>query len=233
MVFDQQAYGEFLVSNRVVGLLEDPIVLRSGGLSYWYANFRTLLGDLRNVDRAAGFIYDFLEDRKVKPTNAFAVPEGPKEFASAVNRLLRDAGDGQDLYHKIVSATSLRAGYKSHGSPLDRYSVGPLSPSMKPVLIEDVSTTGNSSTEYVMNLQEQGIPILLLLSMLNRQERRKDGKTVKQLVEDNYGVTYAAMAAAETVLPVAVDMLKPGERILKGLREEFRDHERYIAEIRI
>ena len=111
--------------------------------------------------------------------------------------------------------------------------MGPLSPSMKPVLIEDVSTTGNSSTEYVMNLQEQGIPILLLLSMLNRQERRKDGKTVKQLVEDNYGVTYAAMAAAETVLPVAVDMLKPGERILKGLREEFRDHERYIAEIRI
>ncbi len=227
MVFDQQAYGEFLVSNHVVGLLEDPITLRSGGLSYWYANFRALLSDLRRVDTAAEFIYEFTKDQGVRPTNFFAVPEGPKEFASAANRLRSKRGD------IIVSATGLRAGYKSHGSPLDRYSVGPLAPTMEPVLIEDVSTTGNSSTEYVMNLQEQGIPILLLLSMLNRQERRKDGKTVKQLVEDNYGVRYAAMTDAETVLPAAVDILKPGERILKGLREEFRDRERYTAEIRI
>src|SRR5437016_1146454 len=87
-MFKQDAYDSFLVQNGVVGFYEDPITLRSGGLSYWYANFRALLSDVKLADQAGQFIYDFSRDNKGLPTNFFPVPEGPKEFTSAANRLL-------------------------------------------------------------------------------------------------------------------------------------------------
>ena len=229
MTFDRQAYDLFLVENGVVGFYEDPITLRSGGLSYWYANFRTLLTDLTKAEKAGEFVYDFTSEHGLKPTNFFAVPEGPREFASSANRILASRlPEGT-----VVPVASLRAGYKTHGSPLDRYSVGPVYLWMKPVLIEDVSTTGNSSTEFVMLMQELGISPLALVSMLNRQERRNDGRTVKELLEGSYNVPYLHMTAADTVLPRAVEMLKPKESILTGLKNELSDLSRYIVEIKI
>ena len=226
-MFDQEAYDRFLIENNVVGFYENPIPLKSGRLSSWYVNFRSLLIGYEKVDKAAQFIYDFLRERELKPTNVFAVPEGPREFASAVNRILKsDLGDD-------VSAASLRAGYKTHGSPLDRYSVGPVFPWMKPILIEDVSTTGNSSTEYVMLLQELGISPLSVVSMLNRQEIRNDGKTVEELIKNNYGVPYIAMSDASRVIPLAVGIINPPEFVIDGLREELTDGERYALGIRI
>lgn len=229
MTFNREAYDLFLVENGVVGFYEDPITLRSGGLSYWYANFRALLTDLTKTDKVAEFVYDFTTEHGLKPTNFFAVPEGPREFASSANRILgRNLPEGT-----VVPVASLRAGYKTHGSPLDRYSVGPVYPWMKPVLIEDVSTTGNSSTEFVMLMQELGISPLALVSMLNRQERRNDGRTVKELLVGSYNVAYLHVTAAETVVPIAVGVLKPKETVLEGLRKEFSDGERYTAEIKI
>ena len=226
MGFNQASYDAFLVGNGVVGLLEDPITLRSGGLSYWYANFRTLLKDYRIAEEAARFVYDFTEHHSLEPSNFFAVPEGPREFASGCNRILSSNAP-------LVSASSLRAGYKTHGSPLDRYSVGPVHENMRPVLIEDVTTTANSSTEYVMLLQELGISPLALVSMLNRQQRRNDGRSAKEFVEGCYHVPYFHMAAAETVLPAAVEILKPKSHVLEGLRRELADGKSYSAEIKI
>jgi len=227
MRFNLDNYNQFLVENGVVGFYEDPIRLRSGGLTFWYANFRALLKDSDVTDEAAECVYNFVADRGLKPTNFFAVPEGPREFASGANRILRIQTG------VVVPATSLRAGYKTHGSPLDRYSVGPVVASMKPVLIEDVTTTGNSSTEFVMLMQELGIPPLAVVSMLNRQERRNDGRTVKELLEGSYNVAYLPMTAAETVVPIAVGVLNPKGSILEGLRKEFTDRERYTAEIKV
>lgn len=229
IAFDIESYNEFLVRNNVVGFYEDPITLRSGGKSFWYANFRALLADSRLTEKAAEHIVAFVEQMGLKPTNFFSIPEGPREFDSYADRILREhlpAGT-------VVSATGLRAGYKTHGSPLDRYSVGPLSPNMTPVVIEDVSTTGNSSTPFIMNLQEQGIPILALLSMLNRQERRNDGRTVQELVEGSYNVPYLAMTGADTVIPRAVKILTPSDVIVEGLRKEFSDRNRYTVEVKI
>jgi len=228
MRFDQDLYNRFLVNNSVIGFYDEPVLLRSGGLTFWYANFRALLADYQAVQKAAEFVDDFIADHMLDPTNFFAVPEGPREFASSLNRLL-------DARGRKVSATSLRSGYKTHGSAMDRYSVGPLDSYMRPVLIEDVSTTGNASTEYLILLQTLGIQPLAVVSMLNRQERRRqpDGRTVEEFLQENYRARYLAMADASSVLPVAVEILKPSPTILGGLREEFADRERYSVEINL
>lgn len=229
MGFDRDAYYTSLIGERVVGILEDPLTLRSGGKSYWYANFRAYLRDKRLSQRAAQFIYDFTRDLGLNPTNFLGVPEGPREFASDANDILVEhASEGI-----IVPATGLRAGYKTHGSPLDRYSVGPIPEDMRPVLIEDATTTANSSTEYVMLLQELGKTPLALVSMLNRQQRRSDGRTAKEFVEGCYNVPYYEMASAETVLPRAVEILKPSPRALEGLRRELADEKNYAVRIEI
>lgn len=229
MTFNQVAYDTFLVENHVVGFYEDPITLRSGGKSFWYANFRSLLDDLTKVKKTAEFIHEFAKEKLgVSFTNYLAIPEGPREFTSSANRLLFE-----DVPHKTVPAITLRAGYKTHGSPLDRYTVGPVPDYMKPIVIEDVSTTGNSSSEFVMLLQELGKMPGAVISMLNRQERRTDGKTVQELFKNDYRVAYLSMTAAETVIPKAVEILKPNEKILRGLRLELGDLQRYTAQIKI
>lgn len=225
IVFDQDSYDIFLIENGVIGFYEDPVTLRSGRLSYWYANFRTLLTDLTKIDKAAEFIYSFVLQQGVLPTNFFAVPEGAREFVSSLNRIL--------ISDEFIPVTNLRSGYKSHGSFLDRYSIGSVSPWMKPILVEDVTTTGNSSTEYLMLLQELGVAPLALVSMLDRQERRSDGRSVKELVEDNYKVAYLPISNAERVLPRAVEKLKLKKSILEGLRRELNDKERYLMELKI
>lgn len=227
MAFDQNAYDDFLVENGVVGVLEEPITLRSGGLSFWYANFRALLRTTDLSSEAAEYVHRFAKDQEFDFTNVFAVPEGPRRFASYVDDLLREHGA------TVVPAASLRSGYKTHGSPVDRYTVGPVEPWLRPLLLEDVSTTGNSSSEYVMLMQELGIPPVVLVSMLSRQEKRKDGKTVSEFIEGNFGVPYRCMTVAESVIPKVIAAKRPPEHVLEGLRYEFSDSSRYTAELRI
>lgn len=227
-MFNSELYDEFLVENNIIRFYDGPVELSSGGITYWYANFRELIGDKRKVVAAARFIYDYMSAHGIEPTNAFAVPEGPKEFASSINDILQ-------AKLELVPATSLRAGYKTYGSPLDKYSVGPVYPWIKPILLEDATTTGNSSSEYLSILQELGVPPLALISMLNREERRKlpDGRTVKEYIENCFGTTHLSMTSASRILPLAVEAIKPRSFVLKGLREELDDSERYSAKIKI
>jgi orotate phosphoribosyltransferase len=234
MTFNQEEWENFLIENGVVGF--EPKTLKSGRTTFWYANFRTLLDDLKKVDKVAEYVYDFCSlqncclAHKIYPTSFFAVPEGPREFSSSLNRLLEDKHPGI-----VIPAVNLRAGYKTHGGVQDRYSVGPVSSQMRPALLEDVGTTGSSVTEYVMLMQELRISPIAVISMLNRCEKRDypDGRTVQQVLSQDYNVLYLVMADASSILPKAVKILKPPKNIIYGLREELKDMERYAIEIKI
>lgn len=228
ITFNQEEYDRFVLENGVIGFL--PTKLKSGRKTFWYANFRLPLQDMRKVGKLAEFIYSFCQEKNLKPTNFFAVPEGPREFSSSLNRTLQlNSGD------VAIPAVSLRAGYKTYGSAQDRYTVGPVSPSMRPILVEDVGTTGSSATEYLMHIQELGISPIAVVSMLSRCERRDfpDGRTPEQVLRDDYNTLYLFMTDAVRILPEAVRMLKPDTYILNGLREELRDMERYAVDIKI
>jgi len=234
MTFNQEEWENFLIENGVVGF--EPKTLKSGRATFWYANFRTLLDDLKKVDKAAEYVYDFCSlqnyslAHKIHPTNWFAVPEGPREFSSSLNRMLEDKNLGI-----VIPAVNLRAGYKTHGGVQDRYSVGPISSQMRPGLLEDVGTTGSSVTEYIMLMQELGISPTVVISMLNRCEKRDypDGRTVREVLIKDYNVLYLVMTDASRILPKAVEMLKPPKYIINGLREELKDMERYAVKIKI
>jgi orotate phosphoribosyltransferase len=228
VTFNQDAWEDFIIENNVVGF--ELKTLKSGRTTIWYINFRTFLKDLTKVDKAADFIYSFCLEHNLKPTNYFAVPEGPREFASSLNRKLKT--QNPDL---TISAVNLRAGYKTHGGVQDRYSVGPIEPWMKPVLLEDVGTTGSSVTEYLMTMQEARVSPLAVVSMANRCERRDypDGRTVEQVLREDYKTPYHVMTDARRILPKVVERLKPSIYVVRMLREELKDMERYAVEIKI
>ncbi len=228
MTFNQEEYEEFLIENGVIGFL--PSRLKSGRTTFWYANFRSPLQDLRKAENLAEFVDDFSLQHDLSPTEYVAVPEGPREFSSSLNRILQKRNP-----EIAIPAVNLRAGYKTHGSAQDRYTVGPASALVRPVLIEDVGTTGSSVTEYLMLMQELGKSPLAVISMLNRCERRDypDGRTPEQVLREDYRVLYLVMTDASRILPKVVKALKPDSYILNGLREELRDRERYAVEIQI
>ncbi|MFH1687254.1 MAG: hypothetical protein ABIE70_06990, partial [bacterium] len=107
---------------------------------------------------------------------------------------------------------------KDHGAPRDRFFVG--APKGKVVVIEDVTTTGGSLITTLEFLRETGIAVSAVLSLTNRMERRDDGRTVKEAVEQ-LGVPFRNMSSALEVLPRIYRQDNPSAAVGKAIEAEF------------
>ncbi len=211
-------YNKFLLDNDLVGFFDPYITLKSGRPGHWYVNMRDALKNLNLKRQLAMYMYDLCGELALKPDYFLGVPDGAKPLGEEMNNLIN--------YKKPfeISAAVLRAGKKAHGDPLNRYSVGPLTPGNHVVLVEDVTTTGGSSMEYIMRLQEIGIWIDALVSCVNRFERRDRKRTVEDVLLRDYNVKYAARTDARTLLPAAVKKFNPNEKIITDIEAYYRQY---------
>jgi orotate phosphoribosyltransferase len=216
MRFDREAYEEFLLSNGCIGFFDPPIVLKSGRLSYWYANLRDVLKNIRLKKQLAKFVYDFATDHNLRPDFFLGIPEGATPLGEAVNELI----DYKD--YSEIPATILRSKPKEHGDPQDKYSVGPLLSGSHVVLVEDVTTTGGSSMEHILRLQSHGVFIDKLISCVYRLEKRDSGRTVEDVLRRDYHVDFIYLTDASTILPKACRRFKPREEVVKGIESYFQ-----------
>lgn len=218
MPFDKEKYEEFLLINGCIGFFDPPVILKSGRLSYWYANLRNVLKSISLKKQLAKFIYDYAIDQNLRPDFFLGIPEGATPLAEAVNEFI----DYKDLSQ--IPAIVLRSKPKEHGDPQDKYSVGPLPTGCHLALIEDVTTTGDSSMEHILRLQERGIFIEKLLSCVYRLERRDSGRTVEEVLRKDYHVDFAYLTDASSILPKAYKLLNPSKEVAKGIEDYFKTY---------
>ncbi|MBI2583033.1 MAG: hypothetical protein HYW25_00050 [Candidatus Aenigmarchaeota archaeon] len=212
-------YEAFLLDTECVGFFDPPITLKSGRPGHWYVNMRKALGNRNTRDELARFVYDFVVvGLGLKPDHFLGVPDGATPLGEACTNLIdyRDVGE--------TPAAILRSGVKSHGDPADRYSVGPLKHGGHVVLVEDVTTTGGSSMEHILRLQEVGVHIDRLVSCVSRYERRDRGRTVEDVLKRDYTVEYAALTDARAILPRAVERFNPDEALVKAIEDYYRTY---------
>ena len=213
-MFDRNDYETFLLSNRLVGFFDPPIVLKSGRPGHWYINMRDALKGQELKRKLAKYAYDFCMELGLKPDYFLGVPDGATPLGEEMNNLI-------DYRHPSeIPASVLRSGKKSHGDPQNRYSVGPITSGHHVVLVEDVTTTGGSSMEHILRLQELGIFIDALVSCASRHERRDHGRTVQDVLERDYHVRYECLTDATSLLPRAVLEFNPPQ----GLRDEIENY---------
>ena len=96
-------------------------------------------------------------------------------------------------------------------------------PRGKTLVLEDVTTTGNSLFETVWLLRGMNVNVAMALSLTDRMELRDDGKIVSDFMKEN-GINYCRMSSALELLPMAYARLKPNRDIARAVEREFENH---------
>ena len=217
--FDQEAFHHFLIDHRVVGFYDEAIRLKSGRTSHWYVNWRTVAGDVFLIDALADFLLAFVQDKGLDPDGFYGVPEGASKLGViATYKWVREKPGFGPGSHALPMG---RGKPKEHGVAADRFFLTP--PRGRIVVVEDVTTTGQSLLATLDQLKEIDVEIAAAVGLTNRMERRDDGASVEEAVRKQ-GVPYLALSDATAFLPKAYALLKPRAEIGRAIEEEF---ERY------
>lgn len=217
--FDRQGFVEFLLDNKAVGFFEKPVTLKSGRQSSWYVNWRRISNDVFLLDRLSDFLIAFVEERGFLFDAFYGVPEGATKLAilATFKRARGQRGFGPGSHSLPMG----RGKPKEHGAVQDRFFVG--EPRGNVVVVEDVTTTGESLLTALAQLREAKVGIAAAVGLTNRMERRDDGSSVAEAVVAR-GAPYFSLSEATDFLPEAFRREVPGEAIGRAVEEEFRRH---------
>jgi orotate phosphoribosyltransferase len=218
MKFDQESYDNFLISKDVIGFFKEPIRLKSGRMSPWYANLRNLTDNTATKNIIIRYILDFVEDLKISPDLFYGVPEG----ATKLGLFLSD--EYAKRTGKKVNLVMGRGKPKDHGQLKDRLFIGQFPEKAKVVVVEDVTTTGGSLISTIETLKQLEINIIAAIGLVNRMEIRDDGKSVKEKIEEDLGIKYFYLGDSKKLLMIAEEKYKPEEKIKNQVREYFEKY---------
>ena len=218
MVFEQKKFNKFIEESGVYGFFKEPITLKSGRKSHFYANWRNVVEDVFLTEQLANHLIEFVKANNIESETFYGVPEGATKLGVITQFLFAKQ---KPNYAKGSAVLSMgRAKPKDHGAPKDKFFVG--EPRGKTVVIEDVTTTGGSLITTLEGLKEAGINVSAVISLTNRMEKRDDKLSVKEAIE-KMGVKFYNMSTAIELLPIMYNKLSPGEEIGKAVEREFEE----------
>ncbi|MFC1741977.1 orotate phosphoribosyltransferase [Nanoarchaeota archaeon] len=214
--FDQKEFNSFIVDNNVYGFFDKAITLKSGRTSHFYANWRIVVEDVWLADRLADYVIAFAKANNIEADTFYGVPEGATKIGLLSQyKSAKLSGDYAKGSHVLAMG---RAKPKEHGAARDRYFVG--MPTGKVAVIEDVTTTGGSMLSTLDSLVDAGVDVIGVISLTNRMEKRDDGLSVREAVEQK-GFKFLSMSSSLDVLPMMYKKLQPGENIKDEIESEF------------
>ena len=193
MIFNQSDFNEFILTHNVIGFFEEPITLKSGKQSNFYVNWRPITSDVSLLEKTAHFIIDFCNNTNLKPDCFYGVPEGATKLGVITQYIWAKTQHCVDGSHCLPMG---RSKPKQHGNPLDKFFVG--APKGSVILLEDVTTTGQSMLDTLDELQALDIKVIACIGLTNR-EPQSSHPTVKEKVEKR-GIPYYALSTAKPLL---------------------------------
>jgi orotate phosphoribosyltransferase len=219
--WNRKEFFDFIIENDVIGFFKDPITLKSGRKSYWYVNWRNIAEDVFLIDKLTDYILEFVREKKLNQNCIYGVPEGATKIALLTQYKWAIS---QPDYQKGKFIFSMgRGNPKDHGAPKDRYFLG--IPKDRTIVLEDVTTTGSSLIKTIKTLKALEIKIMATIGLTNRNELRKDNKSVQEKIQE-FGIPYYSMSEALDLLP----KLNPPLEIQKHIITYFRKYgEREIS----
>jgi uridine monophosphate synthetase len=187
---------QFIIDNKVVGFLEQPIKLKSGRFSNFYVNWRTIAEDVYLFDQLTDYLISYTKNLQLEPNCFYGVPEGATKLGLITQ--YKWAKSHKNYNPGVFPLAMGRGKPKNHGESKDRYFLG--IPKGNIVIVEDVSTTGTSLINTVKNLINQDVNIIAIIALTNREEIRNDGKYFLTILEE-MGLKYHAMSNVIDLLP--------------------------------
>lgn len=200
--FNQHEFNEFILDEEVIGIFDEPVKLKSGRISTWYVNWRSISEDVYLLDKLTDYVIEFAVQRELQADCFFGVPEGASKLGvlTQFKWARRQADYGPGAYSLPMG----RGKAKDHGAAKDRLFVG--MPKGRTLVLEDTTTTGGSLLSTVAQLRAEDVNIIAAIGLTNRNERRDDGTSVAEALTE-LDVPYFAMSNALDLLP---EMLRRG-----------------------
>lgn len=189
MGFDQGAFDQFILENKVIGFFDEPVTLKSGQKSHWYVNWRPITSQVHLIDSVARFILAFAKEQSLQPDCYFGVPEGATKLGVITQYLY-----AQSRPDETFCLPMGRSKPKAHGAISDRFFVG--APEGDVVLLEDVTTTGGSLYECITQLQDLPINIIAAIGLTDR----RDGNPEPFQKMEALGIPYYALSHGQSLV---------------------------------
>ena len=212
---EKSKFLEFVIENEVVGFFDEPIKLKSGRLSNWYVNWRTIAQDAFLMDKLTDFVLSFVNALNLKPDCFYGVPEGATKLGIITQ--LKWAKKQSDYRKGRYLLPMGRGKQKDHGDPKDQFFLG--EPKGLVIILEDTTTTAGSLVKTIKSLKKLDVKILAAIVMTERNEKRDDGKSVTEILKEE-NVEFFAMSNALEILP----LLKPNDSLSQNIQEYFKKY---------
>jgi len=214
--YNQEEFNKFIEENNVYGFFSESITLKSGRKSNFYANWRSVVVDAYLTDTLADFVIKYTIQKNIEVDTFYGVPEGATKLGILTQYKWAKTANNYCKGSHVLSMG--RVVPKEHGEAKDKFFVG--APKGKTVVIEDVTTTGNSLIKTIEMLKKTGIEVTTAISLTNRMEKRDDGTSAKEAIEKT-GVEFFSMSSALELLPIAYKKASLEENIGRVIEEEF------------
>ena len=180
-----------------------------------------MLSDVFLVEELARYVLAFARSRNISADTFLGVAEGATKLGIITQYLAaHEAYDYGPGSHVLAME---RGKIKEHGAPQDRYFLG--LPRGKIVLLEDVTTTGDSLLSTAAHLYQTGREVQAALSLTDRKEFSSEGESVKETLERK-GIEYHFLTDAPSLLPLAFEVWNYPQKREIGLlvEKEFREY---------
>ena len=135
-------------------------VLVSGKKSKFYLDMKPTMFHPEGANLLSELIFERIKN--LKPDYVGGLAMGAVPLVSAINLL-------SELRNQPISGFFVRKEVKDHGTGKRVESAGALK-GKRVVILEDVTTSGGSAMQAAKAVQEQGASVLLVLSMVDREE---------------------------------------------------------------
>lgn len=142
---------------------EGDFVLSSGRESDYYVDGKLVTLNPEGASIVGDVLLETLERYEIDAVGGPEVGAIPVATAVAV----RSAGS-----HRALPAFFVRKKPKQHG--LRKWIEGPVQPGMRVAIVDDVVTTGDSVLEAVEHAQEEGLKVVVVVGLVDRQSGATD-----------------------------------------------------------
>jgi orotate phosphoribosyltransferase len=229
MTFSQDAFNQFIIDNNVIGFFDKPLKLKSGRISNWYVNWRTVSEDVFLLETLVPFVIDFtkvqIERGVIPPPDCFyGVPEGATKLGMLCQYFWAKNSPAYGRGSHVLPMG--RAKPKEHGAPQDRYFVG--APRGKTIVVEDVTTTGGSLIETIDKLLNAGIDVIAAIGLTHRMELREDRSTVADEIGKRKSasgvIKYLPLSSATELLPLITAQRRLSIELQNAIIQEFVEY---------
>lgn len=149
-----------LIIEKAFKYSEEPVFkLVSGRMSNYYFNCKAVTLHPEGMYLIGNLIFDLIKNSDVKGIGGLTLGADPIAYAAAYTSYLKE---------KPVEAFVVRKTSKSHGTM--QWIEGNIRSGDRVVIVDDVITTGKSTSEAIARSREAGLEIARVIAFVDRQE---------------------------------------------------------------